>query len=188
MTTTARQSGGMARVKGAHVINAVKVLRANRERARALLPPALHRYLDERILPSTWYPFEDHIELLRTVAAVLGSGSPWVLMGRGTARMDLSGIYKSHLRPGDAARTLQAMAAMWRSAHDTGELSVTVDGAAHATARLRRFQPRSAEICGICTGYLVESVFMALKREPRVAHVECRMRGATECVWDVDWS
>jgi hypothetical protein len=177
----------MAKVKGAHVINAVKVLRAQRERALAILPPALHRYLEERILPSTWYPFEEHIELLRTVAALIG-GAPWEIMGRGTARMDLSGIYKHHLRNGDAARTLHAMAAMWKSAHDTGELTITVDGERHATARLRGFAPRSVEICGICTGYLMETVFMALNRQPRVVHTECRARGGRECVWSVDWS
>jgi hypothetical protein len=186
--TPAQQFRVMARVKGAHVINAVKILRGSRERALAVLPPTLHRYLEERILPSTWYPFEEHIELLRAVATLLGGGAPWELMGRGTARMDLSGIYKSHLRPGDAARTLHAMAAMWRSAHDTGELTITVDGPTRATARLRGFQPRSVEICGICTGYLLESVSMALKREPRVAHAHCRVRGAAECVWDIDWS
>jgi hypothetical protein len=178
----------MAKVKGAHVINAVKVLRGHRERALAILPPPLHRYLDERILPSSWYPFEEHIELLRAIAAVLGGGAPWVLMGRGTARMDLSGIYKGYLKSGDVPRTLQAMSAMWKSAHDTGDLSVTVVDQSHATARLRGFAPRSLEICGIATGYLIESVYMAINRDPKVTHPECRVRGSAECAWSVDWT
>jgi hypothetical protein len=178
----------MARVKGAHVINAVKVLRSSRERARAALPPRLHKYLEERILPSTWYPFEDHIELLRAIAAILEAPDPWAEMGRGTARMDLMGIYRSHLRRGDVPTTLQAMGAMWKSAHDTGEVHLAVDGPGHATVRIRKFAPRSREICGITTGYLSETVFMACDKQPRVVHTECRVTGGVECIWSISWN
>jgi hypothetical protein len=36
------------------MLTAVKALRVDRERARAVLPPSLHRYLDERLLVSSW--------------------------------------------------------------------------------------------------------------------------------------
>jgi hypothetical protein len=178
----------MAKVKGAHVLSAVKVLRMQRERALEILPPTLHRYLEERILPASWYPFDEHIELLRALATLTGTASPWEMIGRGTARMDLAGIYKARLRPGDVTSTLHAMAAMWKSGHDTGDLTVTLESDSRAIMRLQGFVPRSLEICGICTGYLVEGVVMALNREPRVVHVECRCRGAQDCVWSVDWS
>jgi hypothetical protein len=177
----------MPKVKGAHVLAAVKVLRANRDEALARLPPAVHKYLgEERILASVWYPWEDHIALLRCLGSMMG-GDPWLLMGRGLARMDLHGQYKHYLRRDDPAQTLQLMTAMWKNVHDTGEVAVLRDDTRHATVRLRGFLPRSREICGICTGYLTESVMMSCDREPDVVHAACRDRGANECTWSVTW-
>src|SRR4051794_7607143 len=109
----------MPKDKGAHVLSAVKVLRSSRDRALEVLAPRVHHYLQERILASVWYPFEDHIELLRGIGVILG-GDPWPLMGRGLARMDLNGQYKHYLRRDDPAQTLQLMPAMWKSVHDSG--------------------------------------------------------------------
>jgi hypothetical protein len=176
----------MPKVKGAHVLAAVKMLRSQRERALTVLPARVHKYLEERILASMWYPFEDHIELLRGIGTILG-GDPWPLMGRGLARMDLSGLYKHYLRPGDPAQTMQMMGPMWKSAHDSGEITVTREATGRVTMRLRGFIPRSAEICGICTGYLMESVSISSRKEPRVAHATCRVKGANECIWTVTW-
>jgi hypothetical protein len=169
------------------VLAAVKVLRANREQAITRLAPPLHRYLEERILASMWYPFEDHIELLRAIGAMLG-GDPWPLMGRGLARMDLVGQYKHYLRRGDPAQTLQLMIPMWKSAHDTGEVNVVQQEPGRVLVRVRGFTPRSREICGICTGYLIESVIMSCDQEPTVIHSACRDRGANECTWSVTWA
>src|SRR5262245_28111551 len=114
----------MPKTKGAHVLNAVKTLRKNRERALAVLPPHLHKYLEQRILPSSWYPLEDQLELLRAIASFMAATpDPWITIGRATAQMDLTGIYRNHVRADDPEQTLAAGAAIWRSTHDTGEVS-----------------------------------------------------------------
>ncbi len=177
----------MPKVKGAHVLSAIKTLRAYREQALQLLPPHLHKYLQERILASMWYPFDDHLELLRAIGVIVGGSDPWLLIGRAAARLDLAGLYNQFLRIGDPASTLKTMPAMWKSAHDSGEITLTKEGPGQVLVRLRGFIPRSAEICGICTGYLVESVIMACGKHPRVTHTECRARGANECSWSVTW-
>jgi uncharacterized protein (TIGR02265 family) len=181
-----------ARTKGAHVINAVKVLRQDKERALKFLPPHLHKYLQERLLPSSWYPLEDHLVLLRAVAQLFmpPGVDPWVAMGRGTARMDLTGngIYKAHIRPGDPARTLMAMTAIWRSVHDSGEVVATSDGPHHWVMTMQGYSVKAIEICTICEGYLAEAATIAGGVDVRVRHTACICKGSSECVWQVSWS
>jgi hypothetical protein len=179
-----------ARTKGSHVLSAVKVLRSNRERALELLPASLHKYLEERILPSSWYPLDEHLGLLRVVAQLwpAGSGDPWMLMGRATAQADLGGLYKLLLKPGDTEATLKGMGALWRSAHDTGDARISFDGGGRATMYLRNFGVRSKEFCRVTNGYILEAIKMSGGANGRVAHDACRGDGAEECVWNVTWS
>jgi hypothetical protein len=177
----------MARTKGAHVVQAVKILRANRERALPLLAPPLRKYLDERILPSSWYPTEDHLGLLRALVLLLPrTGDPWLLLGRGNAQLDLHGLYRRHLKPGDPGRTLEVTQAIWSSAYDSGRLEVTLGDHA-ATVKLLDPGFRSPEICRIMTGYQLEAITLAGAREVRVDHVSCGMSFVSECVWQVAW-
>jgi hypothetical protein len=178
----------MPKTKGAHVRNAVKVLRSNRAQALALLPARLHRYLEEQILPSTWYPLEDHLELLRAIAKSMpGVADPWLIMGRGTAQMDMAGVYRHMVRADSPELTLQSLGAIWRSAHDTGEVVVTLDGARCALVTLRGFVAPAMELCGITTGYVATVLGATNAVGIEVKHTSCCVKGAKECVWRATW-
>lgn len=178
----------MPRIKGTNVVNAVKMLRTARERALTVLPAALHPYLDERILVSSWYPEEDQLGLLRALASFMPRApDPYVTMGRGTARSDLTGIYKLQFRAGDVVRTLAFAGALWRNAHDTGEMTTEAQGTNVVMVRLRDYGAVSSEMCRVCTGYFVEVVSLAMGKPGEVQHIECRLTGAPVCVWRVRW-
>ena len=178
----------MPRIKGTNVVNAVKILRSQRERALVVLPAHLHSYLDERILVSSWYPEEDQLRLLRALASLMPRvPDPYIAMGRGTARSDLTGIYKHQLRTGDVARTLTFAGALWRNAHDTGEMTTEVQGASAVSMRLRNYGAVSSEMCRVCSGYFTEVALLAVGKPGDVQHTECRVDGAAACVWRVRW-
>src|SRR4029453_12144455 len=61
----------MGRAKGIALLDAVKFLRARRDDAGDVLAPELHKYLDEQIGTSSWYPEEDLVALIRAVAKLL---------------------------------------------------------------------------------------------------------------------
>src|SRR5438270_990494 len=134
-----------AKVKGTNMLSAVKALRMAREQARAVLPPRLHSYLEDRILVSSWYPEVDLMALLSALGKLMpaGGGDPFLFMGRTTAREHLAGIYRGHVRPGDVERTLRSGTTLWRNYHDTGILTVAVDAPGRATIRLRDFAATS---------------------------------------------
>jgi uncharacterized protein (TIGR02265 family) len=180
---------GEPHTKGTHVLSAVKVLRANRERALALLPSELHKYLEERILASAWYPLEEHVGLLRAIAQLWPAGgeSAWMLMGRATAQSDLTGLYRLHLKDGDPARSLASMTALWRTAHDTGNPTIERVSPTEVTLTLADFGLRSRDFCSVTSGYVLGVIALAGGEGGDVTHPQCRAGSDESCVWRATW-
>jgi hypothetical protein len=172
------------KVKGSNVLGAVKMLRANRERAVALLPAKYHHYLNERIIVSSWYPEADQLELLRAVSFMLpGSPDPWMMMGRIAARGDLSDLYRSIVRPGDLKDALRASTALWRTFHDTGELKLTLEAPERVLAELRGYAASAREMCRVIGGYVTEVASRAALRDVGTIKLGCTLDGAGHCSW-----
>jgi hypothetical protein len=171
-------------VKGSNVLGAVKMLRANRERAVALLPAKYHHYLHDRILVASWYPEADQLELLRAVSFMLpGSPDPWMMMGRIAARGDLSDLYRDMVRPGDLKDALRASSALWRTFHDSGELKLTLDAPERVVAQLRGYAATAREMCRVIGGYVTEVASVAARRDVATAKTTCTLDGAPQCAW-----
>jgi len=184
-------------IKGVAMLNAVRALRSmGKERARELLPAALHKYLDdERILAVAWYPEADMLELNRALAQLLRPSlrgatleQTYVHMGRLVADIDLSGVYASIDRGGMTDELAQRMASGWKQYHNTGSLAATLQDK-QARFELRDFGLPTRELCLIQRGWFLSYVERATRSE-RVTVVEsqCRMRGARTCVWDATWT
>jgi hypothetical protein len=179
---------GVPKVKGSNVLAAVKMLRANRERAVALLPPQHHHYLSERVLPSSWYPESDQLELLRAVAFMLpGTPDPWMMIGRIAARDDINDLYRSMVRPGDLKEALRVSSTLWRSFHDTGELKLTLEAPGVAVATLRDYAATAREMCRVIGGYVTEVTTVATTRDIKPAKTACALDGAPACSWRMTW-
>jgi hypothetical protein len=179
----------MGRVKGTILVPLVKVLRSNREQASPLLPPALRKYVEERVLPSSWYPAKDHIGLLQAVRTLLDlKEEPFLVMGRAAARHDLAGIYRAQLQTGDPHRMLSTLTALWRTYCDSGQLVPQGDGPSAAYVELSGYVDTSREMCGIVGGYIIEAVTMAGAQNPQLRKIACKLEGAPACRWHVAWT
>jgi hypothetical protein len=175
----------MAKAKGSVILQAVRTLRQNLERAQKALPPELQPYLTERIIVSQWYPEEHYHQLAKTVVAILPPmPDPWDFVGRMQAQIDLSGTYRAMLRPGDGMATLKAMPEMWRMHHDSGtvELRPAHEG---AFVEMADYAIVSRELCAAYTGFMRQMVEMSLGKDSDVRHVQCRARGEALCSWRV---
>ena len=162
------------------------MLRANRERAVALLPPKYHHYLHDRILVSSWYPEADQLELLRAVSFMLpGSPDPWMMMGRIAARGDLTDLYRNIVRPGDLKDALRTSSALWRTFHDSGELKLSLERPERVLAELRGYAATAREMCRVIGGYVSEVASVAARRDVSTAKVACTLDGAPQCSWRV---
>lgn|GEM_PF-2534845 len=180
---------GVAKVKGTNLIASVKLLRKNKEAARAALPPELHRYLEERVLPTSWYPEADMAVLLRAMAPILRKlgPDPFELMGRAALREHMQGVY-AHLLRADRATLARRVSALWQSQHDTGRLTMVELGPGRARFELVEYGHPSREMCATIRGYLMEALAAAAGcTDVRAAKVSCVLDGADRCAWDCVW-
>jgi hypothetical protein len=174
----------MANVKGTILLPLVKSLRAAKDDARPLLEPPLDRYLEERVLLTSWYPEEDHLHLMRALGKLMGLSS-YQPMGVALAQFELGGVYKAHLHEGDVFRTMRGFSRFWPLNHDTGEVEVT-ERKGGGTVTLSGFALVAGEICQVISGYIEEAVRMSIHADAQVTHVRCRANNAPRCVWEVD--
>ncbi len=174
----------MGKTKGSTVLTPVKLLRGRRAEALGALAPELHHYLDERIVVASWYPEGDVIALVKACAAILPiPGDIYETMGAAGAKGHLEGIY-AHL----LGRDLNARAhTLWKTQHDSGELSVSATTPDSATYTLSGWDHASREYCQLLGAYFVEVHRLDGAAEPSVVHPRCRASGAEACVWTVRW-
>jgi len=180
----------MGKAKGTTLINAVKALRMKKDLARTVLPEHLHRYLEERIMASSWYPEEDLFEILRALTKVLPDPGMDVyeFMGRLSARADLGGTYAHLIRQGDPATTLRRASISWDLYHDTGKEEVVESGDNYVVTEISGYAHPSREICLTGKGWIRELVTLAGGKEIRVVHEKCVLDGASACRFKVTWT
>ena len=172
------------------MIHVVKFLRTRKEEARALLPERLLPYLEKRLLPSAWYPEEDHIELCRALAKLLPGPAGMDIyehIGRSGARADLAGVYRNMLRPGDPTGTLRKANALWHAYHDTGMYRVVQEGRGAARIELVSFPAQAPEHCRILRGWLAELLALAGAHGVEVVEIRCVHRKDLFCRWEMTW-
>src|SRR5262245_41932238 len=120
-------------IKGTHVLDTVRALRNRREEALEVLPGHLVKYLDNRILISSWYPEADMVELRKALAKLVRNvPDVWTFFGANAARAQAEKIYRGMVARGDVAQTLRNMPKYWTLYHNTGRLGTTVLGPTEA--------------------------------------------------------
>ena len=179
----------MAKSKGTTLIGAVRFLRSQKDRARELLPPDLHHYLDERITESRWYPEVDLSGLLEAVLAMIPGERDEILAGMGaqTAREHLEGVY-SHLSGGASDGISRRAFALWASQHDTGRFEIERIAPGETVMTVRDFGHPSAVMCGILGGYLAETIRVEGATDVKVAKQSCVLRADAACVWRLTYT
>lgn len=178
----------MAKVKGTTLLGAVKFLRRHKDAARAALPAHLHHYLEERVLPTSWYPEQDLAALLRVMAPLMAdlAADPFELMGRGSVREHMEGVYE-HLLKGDRLTFARRVSTLWQTQHDTGRLTLVSEGPGRARYELNGYGHPSREMCATIRGYITEALVGSGFPAPRVEKRSCTLDGHGACVWECTW-
>lgn len=179
----------MAKAKGTILVPTVRFLRTRREEARARLPERLHPYLEETLQTGQWYPEEDFLELLRTMAELLpGSGTAlYEQLGRAAAAEHLAGVYQHlHVDGDDLLGLTRRSFALWSTMHDTGRLRALEPGPHGTTFVLEDYAHPCVEMCATLTGYLTEALRLA-GLEARLRKTGCVVDGAAQCRWEATW-
>jgi len=180
----------MAKVKGAAIVDSVRILRKHKDEARRHLPESLHHYLAERVLAASWYPSEDQIPLTRAVARVLGEPEHgfYEKAGRFSAQRHAEGVYKHLVQAPDQETLCRRALVLWSSQHDTGKMEMVVGDEGRVRVVLRGFAKPSREACLIASGYLAATFEISGYKDVRVQKQSCCVDGVPECAWGVTFS
>lgn len=181
-----------SRTKGSVLVHFVKALRHYREESERVLPERLHRYLDQKILVSEWYPDDEFIELIAAMAKVLPAAARrddlWEWIGAQGAEANLGrGVYAALVRPNDPIRTLQRYPAIWRMHHDSGEAKVRVISERRVELEVRHHLLRHEGFRRLQSGYSGKIAELAGAGAPTVS---LRTEGSPVrvAIWDIAWS
>lgn len=179
----------MPNTKGSNVVELVRFLRSQKDRARELLPEALHHYLEERIEVIRWYPEIDGVGLQRAAAALLPEmeEDPHEAMGRIDAQLHLKGVYRHLLEDAQPEVLPVRVLALWSSMHDTGKMRVVHTEPGRSQIDLTDFGATSIELCKSTTGYIREVYRMAGVEDLNVRKSACVLSGDDLCSWLVTW-
>ncbi|HTO52837.1 MAG TPA: hypothetical protein VMR50_05570 [Myxococcota bacterium] len=176
----------MGRVKGITVLDAVKFLRARRDEALEVLPKELHFYLDESVTQSMWYPEQDLVELIRSVAKLLPGpvDRALMMMGERSARAQ-SEVYGDLIRGSPSASRIFAL---WSTQHDTGEMRSQLEAPNRMRLELAGFEDTSRELCLLLGGYFAGTLAINGITDASVQKLSCRLWGDSLCVWRGTWT
>jgi hypothetical protein len=173
------------KIKGIGIVDIVRALRAERERALRVLRSNLHHYLDERIAISAWYPETDFLGLMEAFMRVQ-KGATWERAGVLSARAALTSVYRNIVVEHDVPESAHRMRVNWRNYHDTGALSVenlpslvrvTVEG----------YCMVSAELCRLNQAYFGEILTLAGALVTEQSKLRCTTSGHSACLWEYVW-
>lgn len=191
------------KTKGVILEPLVAGLRPNRERLGSRLTPRLRRYLDEPILASSWYPFEDYAALADLLASTVDRtfvpGDPYEFFGRVLAQRDIggsqervpekqraatSGVYRNTVLAGQGvAGQIRRVLGIRRHYFTASSYDARRSGERSLRIRSTDFPVVSATNCASVTGFLDEACSML--GLGRVRKAACTAAGASECAWEL---
>lgn len=192
--------GGL-NIKGTAMLPVVSALRAERATLEPMLPPELLHYIDDDVNVAGWYPIEDVLTLMRTMARGLmpevETKRTFEYFGAVAAERDLQGkqdlvrethrvtagfyegaISKKH----DLATTVRRACGLHQLYYDVGELVARRIGERTLALRTEHQPWVGEELCHITRGYFLQILrFIAVHSD--LEKVSCRARGDAHCEW-----
>ena len=192
-------------VKGTALMGTVAALKPNYERNPDLLPERLRHYLQDEVVASAWYSFDDYLELMKALASTIdpakAKGDVWRAFGVIAAQRDLRGVQENV--PQEQRPNPQQTALYQGTLKGVTGLATLVRRGLHLRElyysrgyyKVRRVSERKleitlhdfppcAELCAVSTGYLTE-VFRSARVGAWVERLSCRGHGDPDCRWEL---
>lgn len=177
-------------VKGSMMMFVVKGVRAaGVEHFEDLLQDEDRAYLEQRILPINWYPFDNYKRLFDSLVAVVARGNIQTVRqwGRDYGSTILEGVYRSVVIPGNPHRSLKNYEQRFGSFYDFGELEVTEIGPGAADLEIRGFDAAWESIYEMICGWLERTVELAGGESPRIDFKARSWVGDPSTIYHITW-
>jgi hypothetical protein len=184
----------MAKVKGVAIMSRVAVLKDKFGEAglAAVLDrmKSQHRELLGSVIASSWYDEEIYEDFNKSIQKALSAKDPMIMehLGEQSAEAGLKGIYSSRLKDGDVKMTLSRAAQLWKTFHDTGELTVEMSPDENkAIFKVIGYELPHVESCKNLIGWGRRMVELSGGTNVKVDKNKCVCKGDDYCEMAVRW-
>jgi predicted hydrocarbon binding protein len=137
-----------------------------------------------------WYEMGVYDRLHGTMERVLGDkrGALMRRLGRYCAEHDLTTVHRAFFRLASPAFLLEKYADFWRRYQDSGTWTVAREGETRAHAALIGWASHEEACCTRLGAYIGRMLELIVRKEVRVSHAKCCVRGDARCEYALDWS
>lgn len=145
--------------------------------------------LSRPVLPTDWIPLSSLIELDRAIADAAGEAPEptWLALGRHSAALNLTGVYKSFIS-GEPHRFFERMAVLHHQFQSFGKSVYERTGERSGRIRIESPATVSRVYCVSGKGYYEEALRLLQAPGPiAVRETECGVDGAPACVFELAW-
>jgi hypothetical protein len=184
----------VANVKGSALATRVTWVRLNHgqdgvDRLCAQVSPALAEAVKGGIAVARWYPFEQFVELVKTVDRLFGTGDGKLIheLGRFGADANLTTIYRLFFRVGTVRWVMARAARLWHLHYDAGTLELRERPDAIDLA-IQDFPTPDCTHCASVRGWAERSIELSGGEDVTTEMVECRQRGGATCCMRARWT
>ncbi len=184
----------MAKIKGVALMSRLMVVKEKfgedglKEVLGAMKPQ--NREILGGVIASSWYEGEIYKDFNQSIQKVLGRKDPLIMehIGEMSAEAGLKGVYSSRLKEGDVRLTLSRASQLWKSFHDTGELTVDLEPYANkAFFKITGYELPHIENCKNLIGWGRRMVELSGGNNVRVDKNKCACKGDDHCEMTVVW-
>ena len=149
----------------------------------------LRMNLERGLSKSTWYPFEQFIELNLVIDRLFGRGDLGLVkqLGRYGADANLTTIYRLFYKVGSPQWILGRTVRLWSAHYDSGDCEVATRGVRAAVLRVRGFATPHPVHCMSVAGWAERSIELSGGKRPILEESKCRTRSEDVCQFDVTW-
>jgi predicted hydrocarbon binding protein len=159
------------------------------EPVRERLSPQALALLSRSILATDWIPFSLLVEIDRALAAAAG-GDPeetWLALGRHSAALNLTGVYKSFIS-GEPHRFFERMTVLHHQFQTFGRSVYEKLGESSGRIRIENSTAFSTVYCVSGRGYYEEALRLLRAPGPvSVRETACSVSGDPACVFELSW-
>jgi hypothetical protein len=177
-------------VKGTMVLDIVKTIHGLKDQPwDQFLSPEAQALCKQKILPSTWYPFDPAINCLNAVYRLLGGNKPenakaW---GRVNGRRVFENVYKSLIVPGNAKESLKKLNVIAGAFVKGGRYEIRELGERHMQAEIFDEDPRTEVIYYFIQGWIEVIIEITDGKKSEVTIVQRHWEGHDSTILDARW-
>lgn len=185
----------MVQVKGSTITARVRWIREHHGEGawiglRDSLPDDDRIFLEGRVLPHTWVPYDVFLHLSIAIDRRFGAGDLELcrVVARYAAEVNLPTLYRVFYRFGTPTFILRKAARLWDVHYSSGRLEVEEIEAGHVVLRILDFERPHRAHCLAVLGWAERSTELSGATLRRAEETRCRTRGDDVCEMRLEWS